>query len=332
MINVKSSVAAALSAVAASVVAPAPTWAAPDDVATQIVDALNKLYGVHPGYRANHAKGLVVEGHFKPSPDAAAVTTSPIYAGVTLPVTVRFSDAGGLPNLSDGAPAANPHGMAIKFQLPDGAESDIVTNSLKFFPVATPEDFRDLQLAAAASPPGSPKPTPIEAFVASHPSVPKAIATLGTPASFADEQYNGVDAFVFTNQAGRKQAFRYIIAPEHVVHLSAADIAKKSPDYLVDELPERLKNGPVTFHIKAQLAAPGDPTKDPTQAWPDDRKVVDLGVLTIETAVADSAEAQKKLLFMPGNLTDGIEPSDDPLIDARDNAYAVSFGRRSQSQ
>jgi catalase len=80
------------------------------------------------------------------------------------------------------------------------------------------------------------------------------------------------------------------------------------------------------------MAAPSDPTKDPTQAWPDDRKVVDLGVLTIDKAVADSAEAQKKLLFLPGNVTDGIEPSDDPLISARDNSYAVSFGRRSQSQ
>jgi catalase len=332
MSKVKSSVAAALAAFAACVIVPAPGWAANDDLATQIVDALNKLYGVHPGYRANHAKGIVVEGHFKASPEAAALTKSPIFAGATLPVTVRFSDAGGLPNLSDGAPAANPHGMAIKFRLPVGAESDIVANSLKFFPVATPEDFRDLQLAAAASPPGSPKPTKIEAFIASHPSVPKAVATLGTPASFADEQYNGVDAFVFTNQAGQKQAFRYIIAPEHVVHLSAAEIAKKSPDYLVDGLPERLKEGPLTFHVKAQLAAPGDPTKDPTQAWPDDRNVVDLGVLTIDKAVADSADAQKKLLFVPGNLTDGIEPSDDPLIDARDNAYAVSFGRRSQSQ
>ena len=47
-----------------------------------------------------------------------------------------------------------------------------------------------------------------------------------------------------------------------------------------------------------------------------------------ERTVADSAAAQKKLLFLPGRLTDGIEPSDDPLIAARDAAYAVSFGRR----
>ncbi len=85
----------------------------------------------------------------------------------------------------------------------------------------------------------------------------------------------------------------------------------------------------MTFHIKAQLAASGDPTKDATQAWPDDRKVVDLGVLTIDRTVADSAAAERKLLFLPGRLIDGIEPSDDPLIAARDAAYAVSFGRRS---
>jgi catalase len=38
------------------------------------------------------------------------------------------------------------------------------------------------------------------------------------------------------------------------------------------------------------------------------------------------------LLFLPGNVTEGIEPSDDPLIPARDNSYAVSFGRRRESQ
>ena len=331
MMKMKSAVAAALAVAAVGVAVPAQSWAA-DDVATQIVDALNKIYGVHPGFRANHAKGIVAEGNFKPSPEAAALTTSPIYQGPTVPVTVRFSDAGGLPNVNDGTAGANPHGLAIKFHLPDGAESDIVSNSLKFFPVSTPEDFRDLQLAVAASPPGAPKPTKLEAFIASHPSVPQAVGTLGTPASFADEQYNGVDAFVFTDKGGRKQAFRYVITPERVVHLTGAEAAAKSPDYLVQDLPQRLKAGPVTFHIKAQLAASGDQTVDATKPWPDDRKVVDLGVLTIEKAAADSLDAQKTLLFLPGNLTDGIEPSDDPLITARDNAYAVSFGRRSNSQ
>jgi len=296
---------------------------------SEIVDAFNKRYGMHPGFRVNHAKGIVVEGSFTPTPEAAALSKSPLFAGPTLPATVRFSDAGGMPDLHDAAPAANPHGMAIKFHLPAGVDGDIVVNSLKFFTVATPEDFRDLQLAAATSPPGAPRSPQFEAFLASHPSVEKANATLGTPASFADEQYFGIDAFVFINQAGQRQPFRYIIAPGKIVHLSKEDAAKKSPNYLMDELPQRLAKGPVTFHIKAQLAAPGDQTKDPTQAWPDDRQVVDLGTLTISKVVADSDAVQRLLLFTPGRLTDGIEPSDDPLISARDGSYADSFKQRS---
>jgi len=317
-------------ALAAIISAALPTLgnAADANVNVQIVDALQKHYGAHPGYRANHAKGVVAEGSFTSTTDASALTRSPIYAGTTVPVTVRFSDAGGLPDMHDAAPDANPHGLAIKLHLPNGADSDIVVNSLKFFPVATPEDFRDLQLAAAASAPGTPKPTPLDTFLKAHPSVAKAVGTLGTPASFADEEYYGIDAFVFTNKDGKKQAFRYVIAPAKVVHLSKEEAAKKSANYLFDDLPQRLAKGPVTFHIKAQLAAPEDQTKDPTQPWPADRKVVDLGTLTITKTLADSDAQQKKLLFIPGRLTDGIEPSDDPLIAARDGAYAVSFGRR----
>jgi len=96
----------------------------------------------------------------------------------------------------------------------------------------------------------------------------------------------------------------------------------------MDELPERPKRGPVTFHLKAQLAAADDSTKDATKPWPESRKVVELGVLTIDRTAANSAEVQKTLLFLPGQLTDGIEQSDDPLIDVRNGAYAVSFSRR----
>ena len=271
--------------------------AADPNVNVEIVDALSIRYGVHPGYRSNHAKGIVVEGTFAPTPKAAELSRSPIFAGAELPVTIRFSDASGLPDLHDAAPVANPHGMAIKFHLPNGVDSDIVVNSLKFFTVATPEDFRDLQLAAATSPPGGPKSPQLEAFLQSHLSVEKANATVGTPDSFADEQYFGIDAFVFVNKAGQRQPFRYIIAPAKIVHLSKEDAAKQSPNYLMDDLPQRLAKGPVTFHIKAQLSAPGDQTKDPTQAWPDDREVVDLGTLTISTTVPDSDSLQKELPF-----------------------------------
>jgi catalase len=294
----------------------------------QLVDAMNKVFGVHPGFRANHAKGIVAKGNFKASAEAAGLSRAALFNGSPIPVTVRFSDSTGIPNVPDGSANANPHGMAIKFHLPNGADTDMVINSLKFFPVATGEDFRDLLLALAESPPNAPKPTKFEQFAASHPSVPAAFATVSTPDSFADEEYYSIDAFVFVNATGARQAVRYQMIPERVVHLAAADAAKQPPNFLMDELPERLKHGPVTFHLRAQLATAGDSTKDPTIAWPNDRKSVELGVLTINKVVADSAETEKKLLFLPGALTEGIEKSDDPLINIRDGAYALSFSRR----
>jgi len=295
----------------------------------QLVDAMNKVFGVHPGFRANHAKGIVTEGNFKPSPEAGGLSRAALFNGSPIPVTVRFSDSTGIPSIPDGSAKANPHGMAIKFHLPDGADTDMVINSFKFFPVATGEDFRDFLLALAESPADAPKPTKFEQFAASHPSVPAAFAAVSTPDSFADEEYYGIDAFVFVSATGARQAVRYQMMPERVVHLAAADAAKQLPNFLIDELPERLKRGPVTFHLRAQLATAGDSTKDPTIPWPNDRKLVELGVLTIDKVVPDSAEAEKKLLFLPGALTEGIEKSNDPLIDIRDGAYALSFSRRS---
>ena len=251
-----------------------------------------------------------------------------LFNGSTIPVTVRFSDSTGVPNLPDGSKAANPHGMAIKFHLPDGRDTDMVINSLKFFPVSTGGDFRDMLLALVASPPDAVKPTKFEQFAASHPSVPAAFATAATPDSFADEEYYGINAFVFISKAGEKQAVRYQMVPERTVHLDADDAAKRPPDFLMDELPERLKKGPVTFHLRAQLAAADDSTKDATKPWSENRKIAELGVLTVNKVVTNSAEVQKTLLFLPGQLIDGIEQSDDPLIDVRNGAYAISFSRR----
>ena len=299
-------------------------------VTTQVVDLANKLNGSHPGFRAFHAKGVVVDGSFKASPEAARLSQAQLFNGRTIPVTVRFSDGNGMPNVADGSPAANPHGMAIKYHLPDGVDTDMVTNSLKFFPVGTGEDFRDLLQAIIASPPDAPKPTKLEQFFAGHPNAPKAFGSAATPDSYADEEYHGINAFIFLSKSGQRQAVRYLLVPEKAVHLTPEEAAKQSPDFLSEELTERIARKPVVFHLKAQLAEPGDQTKDGSQPWPDERKVVELGVLTLNKVVPNSLEAEKKLLFVPTNLTAGIELSDDPLPRERAAAYAVSFARRSQ--
>lgn len=299
--------------------------------AEQTVAVMNTLWGSHPGFRANHAKGVVVEGSFTATPEAAGLSKASLFSGKPVPVTVRFSNSTGLPTIPDGAGPANPHGMSMKFALPDGGEMDVVTNALKFFPVATGEEFLALLTAVSQTKPDSPKPTPVETFMAAHPTAPKAFGSTRTPSSLAREVYNGIDAFVFVDAKGKTQPFRFRFEPvAGADYLDEAAAAGRAPDYLMAELPAALAKASVAFLMQAQLANPEDQTADPSQPWPEDRKLVTLGTVTISKAVPDSDTAQKALLFLPSNLTDGIQMSDDPLIDARNQAYAVSFGKRSQ--
>ncbi len=306
----------------------AGVWAQGLTLAVQTVDTMNALWGRHSFMRANHAKGVVVEGSFTGTPAAVELSKASIFAGQPVAVTVRFSDSTGLPDLPDGSPQANPRGMAIKFYDATG-DLDVIANSLPFFPVATGEDFLALLKALAASGPDVPKPTPADQFMAAHPSVGKAFGAVSTPASFARETYNGIDAFILINAKGERQAFRFQLVPVRgTEHLSPEEAAKMPPDFLVDELPARLATEAVAFRLIAQLANPGDETKDPTKPWPDDRKRVHMGTLVLTGAAADNVKAQRDLRFLPNRLASGIEVSDDPLIDARVRAYVISFGRR----
>ena len=307
----------------------AASGAAAPGTAGRTVDTMNKLWGRHPGLRANHARGVVAEGSFAPTPEAAALSTASIFAAPSVPVTVRFSDATGLPDLPDGKDAANPHGMAIRFRPEGSTYVDVVLNSLPYFPVATGEEFQQLLQAASESGPDAPKPTKIEQFIAAHPAAAKAGSTVKTPTSFARETYNGIDAFIFVDAKGQRQPFRFQFQPiPSAEHLEQADADKMPPDFLLAELPARLQKEKAEFRVMAQLANPGDQTRDPTQSWPADRRMVNLGTLTLTGAVAYQEKAQHDLKFLPNHLTPGIEVSDDPLIDARVRSYVISFGRR----
>lgn len=300
-------------------------------VASNTVNAMNQLWGKHAGMRANHAKGIVAEGTFTATPEAAKLSKASIFAGKSVPVTVRFSDSTGLPSIPDADPNADPHGMAMHFHLEGGGQVDVVLNSLGFFPVRTGEEFLQLLQAIAESPKDAAKPTKLEQFVASHPAVPKAFATARTPTSFARETYNGVDAFIFVAPDGTKQPFRFRVVPEAgAEYMTPEQAAQAAPEVLADELAKRLSGGPVKFRVLAQLPNPGDPIDDATRPWPDDRRLAEMGTITLARLASDNAKAQSMLLLLPNRLEPGIEVSDDPLIMARVQSYVISFGRRVQ--
>jgi catalase len=78
-----------------------------------------------------------------------------------------------------------------------------------------------------------------------------------------------------------------------------------------------------------QLAQAGDKLDDPSIAWPETRKTIDVGLIEITAAVSDSDAAERQLIFLPAALPAGIEPA-DPMIEARSEAYPVSYARRHQ--
>lgn len=298
------------------------------------VEVLNKLAGgPHSGFRANHAKGVLVTGSFTPAVTAASLTMALHFVSKEpVPVLVRFSNATGVPTLPDADGNASPHGIAIRFQLPAGQTTDIVGISANGFPVATPEEFVALLQAISQTEPTSVTPTPIEQFMGSHPVALKwATTPRPAPVSFGTLAYYGVNAFKFTNSAGQTAYTRYQILPtagEQAV--PEADLKKVGVNYLMDELPARIATAPVSFRLLAQIAEAGDAVNDGSIVWPASRKLVDLGTIRLNATSANQVAEQKTLLFNPLSLTPGIAPSDDPVLLIRPAAYGVSYAQRLQ--
>ena len=299
----------------------------------QLVDALNGVFGKQqPGARAVHAKGVDLEGVFRPGDSASAVSHAPHLQKTSVPITVRFSNFAGILAIPDTDPLAAPRGMSIRFHLPDGSETDIVAHSFNGFPAATADEFREFLLALASSGPGVAKPTPLDVFLGSHPIATAFLESqLPPPVSYGTVSYFGVNAFKFTNAQGAVTFGRYQIRPvDGDRSLPKAEAAKAGPDYLSKEIGERLARGPVRFRLLLEVADPGDKIDDPSIAWPETRTKVQLGGIEITRAVADNAAAERRLLFLPGAVAPGIEAA-DPMIKARSDAYAVSYDRRAKS-
>jgi catalase len=294
----------------------------------QLVDALNGVFGKHPGDRAAHTKGFCLTGRFVPSPNVSSLSKAPQFAK---PVGIigRFSLGGGDPQAPDNT-QDNVRGLAVRFDLGNGANSDLVMVSAPVFFVKTPALFVELLLTV-----GSGDKDKLKAFFEAHPESTLQNAWLMShpmPASYAGVSYFGVHAFTFTNAAGDSRLVKYKAIPEAgELGLTPDEAKAKGPDFYAPELKERLAKGPIVFNLVAILGQKGDPTNDPTVRWGDEdnRATAQLGKITID-AIAPDATCNA-FSFLPGNVADGIAgPTDDPIFAARSPAYIVSLSRRLQ--
>jgi len=292
-----------------------------------MVDALHSAFGDNHS-RAVHAKGIIVTGTFVPDPAAHKISKAKLFTAGNIPVIVRFSNFTGIPTIPDNIGDANPRGFAVKFMAPGETEMDIVAHSFNGFPTKNAEEFRQLLLAIGASGNDAPHPNAVEKFLATHPVAKTFLTTQKPPPeSYGTAEYYGVNAFKFTDTAGHALFVRYRFVPAGGEHyLDDAAMKAKGADYLQPELKQRLSKGPIRFDWYAQIAQKGDLIDNPSVAWPESRKLVKLGTITIN-AVADQATEDPKLLFLPANLPDGIEAA-DPMLLVRNGAYPISFRHR----
>jgi catalase len=298
------------------------------DSPQEMVDALHGAFGVHHA-RAVHAKGVLLVGTFTPSTDAQHIVKAAVFSSGTVPITARFSDFTGIPDIPDTIGGANPRGLAIKFKLPRDASMDIVAHSFNGFPTATANEFGYLLRAIATSGPEAAKPTDLDQFLAAHP-VAKTFLTTQKPApvSFGTLAYFGVNSFKFTSPSGEPRFVRYRFVPlAGEQFLDAAALKDKGPNYLSEEIAPRIAKGPIVYDWYAQIAAPGDAVADPSVAWPESRQLVKLGTITISRIVPDQAATDRVTIFIPNNVPAGIEPA-DPMLTVRSSAYPISFAGR----
>lgn len=294
-----------------------------------ILDGLREGGGMQPGFRRNHAKGVCVGGWFEGNGNAAGLSAATVLQQRRVPVVGRFALAGGLPFQAD-APA-KVRSMALRLMPPDGREWRMGINDIPVFPVRTPQEFHDLQLASRPDPAtGKPDPARMRAFRAGHPWLQAAmeqVARRPLASGFADDTYRSLDSFLFVAANGTKTAVRWAMVPVRPV--MPADGHADDHDYLFRQVIDDIHAHPLQWHLMVTVAGDGDAVDDPSRTWARDDRQIDAGTLTLTTIESEEGGPCTGITFDPLVLPVGMAPSGDPILPARSAAYMRSFFLRS---
>jgi catalase len=295
----------------------------------RFADRFEHVYGRHDGFRRNHAKGLSATGTFTSTGAAEAISRAAVFRAGSVPLIGRFSLAGGLPDQPDKPDTVR--GLGLLFDGPDGEQWRTAMISLPVFTDSTPQGFYERLLASKPVPDtGKPDPHQMAAFLDRHPETVAAMRIIKqTPpsAGFTDSPFHGLNAFRFTNHAGATVAVRWSAVPQET---SGAPAPSRGKDYLFDDLIRVVAQRPVSWRLVLTVANPDDPTNDATKPWPQPRRTIEAGTITITAVQTEAPGNARDINFDPLVLPDGIAASDDPLLAARSAVYARSFTRRAE--
>lgn len=298
---------------------------------TQMVNAIEATFGVTPGERRNHIKGTCAVGEFIGAKEVARFSRSALFSGKSIPVTARFSLSGGNPKVPDTAKSARA--MALEFKLPDGSLHHMAMLNTPVFGAAQPRTFLDLMVAMKPDPAtGKPDPERIKAFKASHPDSKAQADFLSSnnpPSSYANSAYFGIHTFKFINEKDETTLVRWRFVPQDGEKQLDESALKSLPaNFLEPALINRAAQSAVKWDMMVSLGEPGDTQDNPTIAWPESRKQIKAGTLSITKAMLQKGADCEKINFDPLVMSKGIAPTNDPILLFRSPAYAVSFAKR----
>ncbi|HEY2899745.1 MAG TPA: catalase family peroxidase [Polyangia bacterium] len=299
------------------------------------IQVMEESTGTKAGYRRAHARGLVVRGTFQATPAAAALTVAEHFQGAAVPVQIRLSNAAGNPFAPDRQSSSTGRalGLGVRFGLPSGAVASWAAVNIPAFPARTPEDF--LRITAAQKPFLSLQPNPFKiiAYLLTRPQVLptiKAIAKMKPARSFGCTRFNGIHTYFLVSGKADRQAIRYAWLPRAGIDsVPPSESGDLPPQYLLEEMRQRLSRGPVQWDLQFQFPEASDSLVDASRAWPAERQTILAGTLTV-TAVEPDQKAADGLVFDPTGVVPGLEMSDDPLLRFRSAVYSESYRRRSQ--
>ncbi|MEC1650420.1 catalase KatX [Bacillus vallismortis] len=293
--------------------------------------------------RVVHARGAGAHGYFEAygtfgDEPISKYTRARLFQekGKQTPAFVRFSTV----NHGKHSPETlrDPRGFAVKLYTEDG-NWDLVGNNLKIFFIRDPLKFPDLVHAFQPDPVTNIQDGErIFDFISQSPEATHMITFLfspwGIPANYRQMQGSGVHAYKWVNEEGKAVLVKYHFEPKqgirNLTQKEAEEIQGKNFNHATQDLYEAIENGDYPeWEVYAQIMSDDEHPEldfdplDPTKLWyKDDFPWKPIGKLVLNKNPENYHAEVEQASFGTGVLVDGLDFSDDKLLQGRTFSYS----------
>ena len=135
--------------------------------------------------------------------------------------------------------------------------------------------------------------------------------------------------FLFVDGSGAKHPIRWSLVPAaQPVAISPEELAKRGPDFLEQEITQRVAAALSTGALWSPLPTPVTQLRTPTRRGLRIAALLNVGTLTVQQIEPERDGPCRDINFDPTVLPAGITTSDDPFPAARSAAYSRSYNSR----